>query len=215
MLSPTIPTLIFEQLVAEFCKSVDIPFLEFRFWVGLWTAFFLLVLVGFNSSFITRLFTRFSQEIFTVLFAFVFIYESMAAIWRIHVSNPYNQWIFYPIAQRECNCFKFPDAESSNTMNVTNATKLGSLWDDGFSLENCSGPMLSYVGEHCPTSLEEHHDVFLMSVILFVGTFLFCIYFKKIRNSRYLRSYVSQKYCVHASNEIIHITVTPTILDHL
>ena len=38
---------------------------------------------------------------------------------------------------------------------------------------------------------EVSHDVFLMSVILFFGTFLLCVYFKKIRKSKFFKSYVS------------------------
>lgn len=198
ILGPTAPTLIFEQLVATFCQTEDIPFLEFRFWIGFWTAIFIFLLVGFNSSAIVRTFTRFTQEIFTVLIGFVFIYEAFSALWKIHRRNPYNRWILYPTNERECDCFVFPDEMSLGVRNVTNATRLGSFWDDG-SQDNCSRPLHGYVGQDCPTLLMEHHDVFLMSVILFFGTFLFCVYFKKIRNSRFLRSYVSEafaRYCL-------------------
>lgn len=192
VLGPTGPTLIFEQLMAAFCRMQGIPFLEFRFWIGLWTALFIFALVGFNSSAITRLFTRFTEEIFTVLIGLVFIYEALSALWKIHVRKPYNRWIVYPTKERRCDCFLFPDAESRETMNLTNATRLRSFWDEGVGLHNCSGALHGYVGQYCPSSLVEHPDVFLMSVILFFGTFLFCIYFKKIRNSRFLRSYVSR-----------------------
>lgn len=39
--------------------------------------------------------------------------------------------------------------------------------------------------------LKEHHDVFFMSIILFFGTFFVCVYLKKIRNTKFLKSYVS------------------------
>ena len=170
----------------------DIPFLEFRFWVGLWAAIFIFALVGLNLSAITRILTRFTVEIFTVLIGLVFIYEAFLALWKIHKNYPYNRWILYPTIERECDCFEFPDESSYETSNVSNATKLGSFWSDSVSLrDNCSMALHRYVGQDCPRSLIEHHDVFLMSIILFFGTFLFCIYFKKIRNSRFLSSYVS------------------------
>ena len=103
---------------------------------------------------------------------------------------PYNQWLIYPINQRTCNCYQFADIESLKNQIFINATNLGSFWDNPFL--NCSYSLQRrYVGGDCPDGFTESPDVFFMSVILFFGTFLFCIYFKKIRNSKFLKSYVS------------------------
>ena len=147
------------------------------------------VLVGLNSSAVTRLFTRFTQEIFTVLIGLIFIYQSLHALWEIHINYPYNEWIIYPTKDRECSCYRFPSREAKNSEDISNATRLGSFWNQSF--QGCRGPDERFVGRDCPSNLMVYDNVFLMSVILLFGTFLLCVYFKKTRNSRCFKSYVS------------------------
>ena len=157
------------------------------------------VLVIFNVSAITRLFTRFTEEIFTVLIGAIFIYISLDALWNIHLAYPYNKWELYPTRALECDCYEFPSHESLRVSNISNATNLGPLWDE--SVQNCTVSVLrKYVGAGCPKVPEVSHDVFLMSVILFFGTFLLCVYFKKIRKSKFFKSYVS----LMAYPELLH-----------
>lgn len=193
ILGPTGPTLIFDQIVFNFCRIHDIPFLEFRFWIGLWTALFMFLLVCCNTSAVTRLFTRFTKEIFTVLIALFFVYLAFRSLWDIHISYPYNEWIAYPTKRRSCECYQFATRESFRERDLANATDLGSFWDDPPS--NCSKSLRAYVGSDCPEGLVEHHDVFLMSVILFFGTFLLSVYIKKVRHSNFFKSYVSRGVC--------------------
>ena len=186
ILGATGPTIIFEQILFNFCDSMDIPFLNFRFWIGMWTALFMIILVAFNTSAVMRLFTRFTEEIFTALVSFVFIYEAFAKLWQIHVRNPYNQWILYKTKSRSCDCYQFLTLDTYEDKNMTNATLVESYWQ----YPNCSKALLRrYVGDECPSM--NFHDVFLMSVILFFGTFLICIYLKKFRRTKFLRGFVS------------------------
>lgn len=148
------------------------------------------VLVAFNSSSVTRLFTRFTEEIFTVLIGLFFIFLSFESLWKIHLERPHNQWIVFPTSKHVCNCYEFSSLESLRDLNTTNATRLGSFWDN--PLRNCTKSLLrGYVGTGCPEGLMEYHEVFLMSIILFFGTFLLCAYIKKARNTKFLKSYVS------------------------
>lgn len=191
ILGATGPTIIFEQILYNYCAENDIPFLNFRFWIGLWTAIFMTILVAFNTSAVMRLFTRFTEEIFTALVSFVFIYEALRRLWEIHLETPYNKWKLYPTISRSCDCYHFPSIEALADKNTTNATKLGTYWDYNVT---CSRKVLrGYVGDGCPERLERYanHDVFLMSVILFFGTFLLCIYLKKFRRSKFFRGFVS------------------------
>lgn len=191
ILGATGPTIIFEQIIFSFCSSYDIPFLNFRFWIGMWTTLFMIGLVAFNTSAVMKLFTRFTEEIFTAVVGFIFIYEAFARLWVIHRDHPYNQWLVYPTMPRVCDCFQFPSVESLEALDFTNATNLGSYWAD--PERNCSAGLLRhYVGEQCQgKSLVDNHDVFLMSVILFFGTFLLCYYIKSFNHSRFFRTFVS------------------------
>ena len=191
ILGATGPTIIFEQIVFNLCNMYGVPFLNFRFWIGLWSALMMIALVAFNTSAIMKIFTRFTEEIFTAVVGFIFIYEALDRLWTIHLDHSYNQWVVYPTRARVCDCLEFTDVESFEAMDMSNATNLGSYWSD--PQRNCSpGLLRRYVGDHCDGSnLYNNHDVFLMSVILFFGTFLLCYYIKKFNHSRFFRSFVS------------------------
>ena len=76
-------------------RDNDWDYLSARFWVGIWTAGFLLVMVVFNLSALVRYITRFTEESFACLIALIFIVEAfkkLAAIgkddpMRLHVSK--------------------------------------------------------------------------------------------------------------------------------
>ena len=128
ILGSTGPTLIFEQGLFDFCSKYDIPFLNFRFWIGLWTALLMILLVVTNASAIMRLFTRFTEEIFATLVSFFFIFFSLESLWKVHLSHPYNGWVLYNTIQRDCLCYHFESGVISS--DLSNATVVGSYWDD-------------------------------------------------------------------------------------
>ncbi len=210
ILGPTGPTLIFEDIIYTYCKENDIPYLNFRFWIGLWTSIIIIFLVAVNASAIMQLFTRFTEEIFSALVSFIFIYEALAAVWGILLDRPYSKWILFPTIRRKCSCYEFASEADYNNTLLSNATNLGSYWDD--IDRNCSGELLRrYEGKDCRFDDEDYEDldmyapdVFLMSVILFLGTFFLSLYLKKFRNSRFFTATVSVCLfvcvcaCVHA-----------------
>ena len=195
VLGGTGPTLIFETIVFQFSKQNDIPYLNFRFWIGMWVGILMTVVVAVNASALMRLFTRFTEEIFSALISFIFIYEAFNSIWSVYLDFSYNQWILRPTIRRECDCYEFSSIESfdlaSNESfdkdNFVNATKVSYFWDD--PNVNCTeGLLRKLVGKNCNGY---HPDVFLMSVILFFGTFMVSFYLKKFRNSRFFSLAVS------------------------
>ena len=59
VLGGTGPTLIFEDIVFGFTESQNIPYLEFRVWIGLWTAVLMILLVQCFTRFdILTLYSR-------------------------------------------------------------------------------------------------------------------------------------------------------------
>ncbi|KAG7220442.1 hypothetical protein INR49_003311 [Caranx melampygus] len=50
ILSSTGPVLVFERLLFNFSKDNEFDYLEFRLWIGLWSAFFCLVLVATDAK---------------------------------------------------------------------------------------------------------------------------------------------------------------------
>ena len=66
------------------CSSNDIDFMSLRFWVGLWLAVILLIIVAFDLSFMVRYITRFTEESFAVLISIIFIYEAFTKVIAIY-----------------------------------------------------------------------------------------------------------------------------------
>uniref|UniRef100_A0A803T2G2 Anion exchange protein n=1 Tax=Anolis carolinensis TaxID=28377 RepID=A0A803T2G2_ANOCA len=77
ILSSTGPILIFEKLLYDFSKGNSIDYMEFRLWIGLHSALQCLILVATDASFIIKYITRFTEEGFSTLISFIFIYDAI------------------------------------------------------------------------------------------------------------------------------------------
>lgn len=75
ILGSTGPVLVFETIVYDFCLSVGWDYLAFRFWIGTWIVLILLLLVAIDASALVCYITRFTEENFATLIAFIFIYK--------------------------------------------------------------------------------------------------------------------------------------------
>ena len=53
----------------------ELDYLGLRFWIGMWIALILLVLVAIDASAIVCYITRFTEENFALLIATIFIYK--------------------------------------------------------------------------------------------------------------------------------------------
>ena len=58
-----------------------------RCWIGLWTTFFLILVVMFDLSALVRYITRFTEESFACLIAIIFIYEAFKK--QFHIIDHY------------------------------------------------------------------------------------------------------------------------------
>lgn len=74
--------LIFTVILFRLCEDMDLAdhFLGVYGWIGLWTALFTVLLAVTNASNLMKYFTRFTDEIFSVLMSLIFIYEASKAI---------------------------------------------------------------------------------------------------------------------------------------
>ena len=83
-------------LCFQFSKTLDIDFLAWRFWIGVWVFIFALVMVATESSYLVKYVTRFTEEIFAFLISMIFSYEVLvklikvsAEIWPIKSRSKY------------------------------------------------------------------------------------------------------------------------------
>uniref|UniRef100_A0A8C7DYF2 Anion exchange protein n=1 Tax=Naja naja TaxID=35670 RepID=A0A8C7DYF2_NAJNA len=90
ILSSTGPVLVFERLLFSFSKDHSLDYLEFRLWIGLWVAFFGLILVATEASYLVQYFTRFTEEGFCALISFIFIYDAVKKMLSLVEHYPVN-----------------------------------------------------------------------------------------------------------------------------
>ncbi|XP_041825397.1 electrogenic sodium bicarbonate cotransporter 1-like isoform X1 [Melanotaenia boesemani] len=183
ILSSTGPVLVFERLLFTFSKDNGFDYLEFRLWIGLWSAVFCLVLVATDASFLVQYFTRFTEEGFSALISFIFIYDAFKKMIKLAHHNPINtEYNINLVTQYGCHCVP---GNSSGPLDIsawTNSTDLpeNATWAS-LTKEQCEkfGGLL--VGDAC----NYVPDITLMSFILFFGTYACSMGLKKFKTSRF------------------------------
>ncbi|KAL2099654.1 hypothetical protein ACEWY4_004048 [Coilia grayii] len=194
ILSSTGPVLVFERLLFHFSKDNQFDYLEFRLWIGLWSAFLTLVLVATDASFLVQYFTRFTEEGFSALISFIFIYDAFKKMLKLahhhHINSEYDLDL---VTQYYCHCVP-PDGNSTGLqhevldpwlMNSTDQRELNATWSSLTRSEceqyggNLVGPACGYVP-----------DITLMSFILFLGTYACSMGLKKFKTSRFFPTMV-------------------------
>ncbi|XP_073696808.1 solute carrier family 4 member 4a isoform X6 [Garra rufa] len=190
ILSSTGPVLVFERLLFNFSRENGFDYLEFRLWIGLWSAFFCLVLVATDASFLVQYFTRFTEEGFSSLISFIFIYDAFKKMLKLAHYYPINSdYKIDYITQYDCMCMAPTDANSSDvftdpldstfvwTVNYSD-TRLNASWSS-LSKKEC----LQYGGELVGKACNFVPDITLMSFILFFGTYTTSMCLKKFKTS--------------------------------
>ncbi|KAG7238657.1 hypothetical protein INR49_030731 [Caranx melampygus] len=170
---------------AVFCLLADNDFdyLEFRLWIGLWSGIFCLVLVATDASFLVQYFTRFTEEGFSALISFIFIYDAFKKMIKLAHHNPINAG-FDPnlVTQYSCQCLPGNSSELLDLAASTNSTDLpvNATWAS-LNKEQCVMYGGKLVGEACGYV----PDITLMSFILFFGTYACSMCLKKFKTSRF------------------------------
>lgn len=201
-----------------FFSDNELDFLPFRFWIGMWTAFILLIIVAFDLSALVRHITRFTEESFACLIALIFIFEAFKKLFGILEFAPINKHPDLPL-NYECECYP-----PNTTLNDTLLSFMHNMHNTSTSLYNQTMEAVTYfsgnetnfndtnmtmfvnwtamdnevckkdggslIGEGCDTP---HYkaDVFFLSIILFVGTFVIATGLTSFKTSRYFPSFVS------------------------
>ncbi|XP_073986853.1 na[+]-driven anion exchanger 1 isoform X4 [Rhodnius prolixus] len=194
ILGSTGPVLVFETIVHDFCKDQGWDYMSFRLWIGLWIAFILFILVAVDASALVCYITRFTEENFATLIAFIFIVKAVENVIKIGERNPIN-----PLGYKNvCHCIPPVNAnltENWDPLNETYCTDIGGTFQTEMCASTASVP-----------------DVFLMSIVLFLGTFLISVHLKDFKNASFFPSKVRQFISDFA---VIIAIVSMTLLDYL
>lgn len=191
ILGSTGPVLVFETIVFDFCSGMEWDYLSFRLWIGVWVGVFLLLLVAFDASAFVCYITRFTEENFATLIAVIFIIKAIQKV--LHIKD------VYPLNPSPCFCDPVNDTAGWNmtlsespsfaTLNETLTTDHGKAKMCSFSMNDMDIMGTESVGCHYVP------NAFLMSVLLFIGTFLISNHLKKFKTALFfptiVRNYIS------------------------
>ncbi|XP_057305088.1 anion exchange protein 2-like isoform X2 [Hydractinia symbiolongicarpus] len=82
------PILVFELAIYDLCVYFNIDFLVWRFWTGMIVMLILWTVVAAEGCFLVEYFTRFTEEVFSILISLLFIYEALSFILKTLKSHP-------------------------------------------------------------------------------------------------------------------------------
>ncbi|ELT99388.1 hypothetical protein CAPTEDRAFT_129092, partial [Capitella teleta] len=188
IIGSTGPVLVFETIVFNFSKDNGLDYLALRFWIGLWMCLILLVIVALDLSALVRYITRFTEESFAMLIALIFIVEAFKKLAHItdHAAVDLNPGVIH-------------DFNLTDNVTYLNASIYGNetdayLYDDSYAHKyhkydhykaDCEQWHGVPVGTGCDTPPYKS-DIFFLSFLLFLGTFILAMGLKMFRNTRFL-----------------------------
>ncbi|XP_011439491.2 electrogenic sodium bicarbonate cotransporter 1 [Magallana gigas] len=212
ILGSTGPMLVLEAIIYNLCKDNDWDFMPMRFWVGMWTVGFILIIVIFNLSALVKYITRFTEESFATLIAVIFIVEAFKKVIEIGQDSPVN---FNPNAPlpscacvpRDCNITEITTSAAltastgistvlpSTTPSIVNYTcaDLANMTIDWASLSNDTCAMYGSYMEGAGCGVHYVADVFFFSILLFIGTFALALAFIDFKRTTLFPTMIRQR----------------------
>uniref|UniRef100_A0A8D2LFH1 Anion exchange protein n=1 Tax=Varanus komodoensis TaxID=61221 RepID=A0A8D2LFH1_VARKO len=190
ILSSTGPVLVFERLLFSFSKDYHLDYLEFRLWIGLWVAFFGLVLVATEASHLVQYFTRFTEEGFCALISCIFIYDAAKKMLSLAEHYPVNwDYKISRVTSYRCSC-GMPERGKVGGLRPCDGwagilvprtghrTPGGGRTSEAKECAHLGGHLVGSSCNYVP-------DITFVCFILFLGTFLCSMALKNFKSSRY------------------------------
>ncbi|XP_078716505.1 sodium-driven chloride bicarbonate exchanger-like isoform X2 [Lampetra fluviatilis] len=187
ILGSTGPVLVFEKILYKFCKDYYLSYLSLRACIGLWTAFFCLLLVATDASSLVCYITRFTEEAFASLICIIFIYEALEKL--VHLGETYEVNMHADpelLTQYSCVCVE-PSVPSNDTLDAwdsMNHTADSIPWGN-LTVSKCLELHGEFVGTACGHHGPYIPDVLFWSIILFFATFFLSGFLKQFKTMRY------------------------------
>lgn len=149
-------------------SQYKIDYMEFRLWIGVWCAVFILALVAFNLSFLVKYITRFTEDCFATLVAIIFIIDAIKS--TLHLRD-------------------LDEADLVVKASSLTADSYSNVTDEMETMSNLTMSSVEYINKNSPDyaliKMTREAD-FFFSVILFLMTFVICMGLKEFRNKPFL-----------------------------
>uniref|UniRef100_A0A1Q3G568 Anion exchange protein n=1 Tax=Culex tarsalis TaxID=7177 RepID=A0A1Q3G568_CULTA len=186
IIGTTGPLLLFDEALNQFCIANNYSFLTVRVYIGMWLTVIALTVSAFEGSVYVRLFTRFTQEIFSALITLIYIVETAMKLIYVYGRNPllaeyrYKNMTVMPQPLLETDTNSTLDSSvgllAESLTAISNATVAAITSDDDDNLlipADALGP-------------KNQPNTALFCTLLTLGTFSLAYYLRLFRNSHFL-----------------------------
>uniref|UniRef100_A0A4Y0AYU5 Anion exchange protein n=1 Tax=Anopheles funestus TaxID=62324 RepID=A0A4Y0AYU5_ANOFN len=184
IIGTTGPLLLFDEALNQFCISNNFSFLTVRVYVGCWLAVIALVVSAFEGSVYVRLFTRFTQEIFSALITLIYIVETVMKLVSVYARHPLlAEYVYKNVTEPQP--LPMPYLEDSNGTTTVGllAESLTTVVNGTLGIATDSDNLLIPEDTVGPRN---RPNTALFCTILTLGTFSLAYYLKLFRNSHFL-----------------------------
>lgn len=165
-------------------RNLGLEYLTLRVWIGFWAMIMLLLMVAFDLSSLVSYITRFTEESFAALVSAIFVYEAFKKLLYVSKEKPPNVHPHLRI-NRTCECLVRQHKSSPYSILISgNLSKA-----DCYALNNETANTRAKLSYGC---IDYVPDAFLLSIVLFFGTFLLAKVLKEFKVSSYFPSRLRQ-----------------------
>lgn len=180
------PLILFDEALIQFCGELGFNFLTVRVYVGIWVTVIALAMAAFEGSVYVKLFTRFTQEIFSALITVIYIVETALKLVSTYQRHPllaeyqYKNITIIP-TPAVAAALNEVDGNATDPITTTIQTTLATL---SAALGNTSDSnLLVPFDKMGPTN---QPNTALFCTLLTLGTFTLAYSLKIFRNSKFL-----------------------------
>lgn len=193
IIGTTGPLLLFDEALCQFCDANNLPFLTVRAYVGMWMVVIALVVSAFEGSVYVRLFTRFTQELFSALITLIYIVETGTKLVSVYKRNPLlpsYEYVSTPLAIATTTTAS-PHAEAligNTTSDSFASTSLAEMVDGITAIAiNATAPIAEQLLVASDSKgLKNQPNTALFCTMLTLGTFTVAYFLRIFRNSHFL-----------------------------
>lgn len=195
IIGTTGPLLLFDEALYKVCVENDIEFLTVRVYIGIWLALIALVVSAFEGSVYVRLFSRFTQELFSALITLIYIWETGLKLVSVFQRHPLlkayvyveKTVISYPTTS------ELPYAESliidngtaiANAINATDV--LDKVLPSVTAISEAVAPVITLLPSSDGSGKINQPNTALFCTMLTLGTFTVAYFLRIFRNSHFL-----------------------------
>lgn len=186
------PLILFDDALMQFCKSMDYSFLTVRVYVGVWLSIIAFTMAAFEGSVYVRLFTRFTQEIFSALITLIYLVETALKLVSTYKRHPlFAEYVYKNISEIRLNALEAA-TEINTSMNEldgnvsdftsTVSTTISVVSQNITELSSDSNLLLPW-DSHGPLN---QPNTALFCTLLTLGTFTSAYSLRIFRNSKFL-----------------------------